>query len=126
MDSYSPRLVACCGTSCQEVRFMELKETAGEAILRIEPVFLLEKGVHVRISPPQILGIHFACIGEIKRATVLHRQACQTLRKRVAFRPPFGRKRLVQIKYSNKGFLPRRVREKTFGSRPYIADGQSE
>src|SRR5215469_16345687 len=115
-------LVASSSLARQEMRFVELEETTGEAILGIEPVLLLEKGIYVRISPAQIFDVHFAGVGEIERAAVLHGQARQALRERVAFCPTFSRERFVKIENSGEGFLARRVREKRLGVRLNVAN----
>lgn len=67
--------VACGGAACEEMQSVEFKKAAGEAVFRVEPVLLLEERVHVRIGTPQIVGFHFAGVGEIKGAAVLYREA---------------------------------------------------
>jgi hypothetical protein len=47
---------------------VELKKTAGEAILRIAAVFRLEKSPHVWIRLTQISEVHIASVGEVEGA----------------------------------------------------------
>src|SRR5437016_4862775 len=107
-------LSSACGLPRQSALAIQLKKSARKAILRINGMLPLEKGVNLAVRLSQTTHLQIPRIRQIERSAAVHREVRQPVDQCICLRSAIGRAYFVEVKDHCERIFSRCIRKSRF------------